>query len=93
MKGIFTNWLNSIGLAYWVQVDTQAPTCTYYFGPFRSQSQAEAAASGYVQDLEGENAQNIKTVVKRCKPEKLTIIDEAEDVENLASVKMIGSRV
>ncbi|MEM9770395.1 MAG: DUF1816 domain-containing protein [Cyanobacteria bacterium P01_D01_bin.73] len=93
MKELFTSLLNYVGLAYWVKVDTQAPTCTYYFGPFRSRSKAEAAVGGYVEDLKGEDAQNIKALVQRCKPDQLTIVDESELIENPSSVRMASGRI
>lgn len=55
---------------------TRNPRCTYYFGPFLSSSDAKAALSGYVEDLENEGAQGIVINVKRCKPDALTIADD-----------------
>ncbi len=62
-----------LGLAWWVEVKTQTPPCTYYFGPFISAKDAETALPGYIQDLESEQAQGIVTTVKRCKPKQLTM--------------------
>ncbi|NCJ04950.1 DUF1816 domain-containing protein [Synechococcales cyanobacterium C] len=59
--------------AWWVEVATTMPRCTYYFGPFDSQTEAQTAQSDYVQDLEQEGAQDIKAQVKWCKPQKLTV--------------------
>jgi len=66
-------WLNKLGLAWWVEVVTGDPRCTYYFGPFSSVSEANAARAGYVEDLEKEGAQGIAVDVKRCQPAQLTI--------------------
>ena len=93
MKELLTSWLNSVGLAYWVKIDTQSPKCTYYFGPFQSQSSAEAAEPGYVEDLNGENAQNIRTVIQRCKPTELTIADESDTLANPSVMQMVSSRI
>ncbi|MGG6297447.1 DUF1816 domain-containing protein [Leptolyngbya sp. AN02str] len=80
MKELLTNFLNSIGFAWWVEVVTDAPRCTYYFGPFLNSAEAEYAKPGYIEDLEREGAQNIRVVVKRCKPGELTLYDEKLDV-------------
>lgn len=65
-----------LGLAFWVEIVTDNPKCTYYFGPFMGAKEAEAAKSGYIEDLENEGAQGISVTVKRCKPSNLTIFDE-----------------
>jgi Domain of unknown function (DUF1816) len=68
--------LEFLGLAFWVEIVTDNPKCTYYFGPFLSAKEAESAKSGYIEDLENEGAQGIAVTVKRCKPSNLTIFDE-----------------
>jgi hypothetical protein len=70
---IWTEFLNFWGQAWWVEILTAQPKCTYYFGPFADFSSATAETAGYVEDLEGELAQGILTQVKRCKPDQLTI--------------------
>ncbi|MGF1514563.1 MAG: DUF1816 domain-containing protein [Elainellaceae cyanobacterium] len=65
--------LQALGLAWWVEIKTDTPACTYYFGPFTAQEDAEAAKGGYVQDLENEGATNIQVSVLRTKPAQLTI--------------------
>ncbi len=70
---IWTNTLAFLGQAWWVEVLTTQPRCTYYFGPFGGVESAKLAVSGYVEDLESESAQGIKTQVKRCHPARLTI--------------------
>ncbi|TVQ10869.1 MAG: DUF1816 domain-containing protein [Leptolyngbya sp. DLM2.Bin27] len=63
--------------AWWVEIKTTHPACTYYFGPFDSEFEATTAKGGYIEDLEQEGAQNIQTVVQLCSdPEQLTITDE-----------------
>jgi len=76
---VLTTALNALGLAWWVEIITDSPRCTYYFGPFVTEAEATAAKPGYIEDLENENAQGIRVVVKRCKPVKLTIFDETDD--------------
>ncbi|MGD1864939.1 MAG: DUF1816 domain-containing protein [Phormidesmis sp.] len=58
---------------WWIKIKTQAPNCLYYFGPFDSQEEAEASQFGYVEDLLGEGAQAIETVVENAVPKKLTV--------------------
>jgi Domain of unknown function (DUF1816) len=75
-----------LGLAWWVEIVTQSPRCTYYFGPFLNYAEALDAKSGYVEDLEGEDAQGISVVIKRCKPTELTISDDlGELIDSQAS--------
>ncbi len=79
MKEILISLLQSLGLAWWVEITTDAPRCTYYFGPFASEKDAAIAKSGYIEDLEQEGAAELKVVIKRDKPQNLTVYDEATD--------------
>jgi Domain of unknown function (DUF1816) len=79
MQEFLTNLLHLVGLAWWVEVTTDSPRCTYYFGPFGGQTEATAHQAGYLEDLEQEGAQGIRATVKRCKPNALTIFDEPEE--------------
>jgi hypothetical protein len=79
MNEFLTSVLSSLGLAWWVEITTENPRCTYYFGPFPSLSVAQSHKGGYVEDLQNEGAQNITVTVKRCKPNKLTIYDDRND--------------
>ncbi|MBE9004110.1 DUF1816 domain-containing protein [Fortiea sp. LEGE XX443] len=76
MKEALINIFNSFGLAWWVEIVTQNPRCTYYFGPFLSSADAKLVLKGYVEDLELEGAQGIQVNVKRCKPDDLTIAED-----------------
>lgn len=76
MQEILTNLLNLLGLAWWVEIKTENPHCTYYFGPFLDEKSAAASKAGYVEDLEQESAQGLVVTIKRCKPAKLTVSDE-----------------
>jgi hypothetical protein len=76
MKELLIEILNFVGLAYWVEIITENPTCTYYFGPFLQAKAAENATEGYLEDLKNEGATGIKVQIKRCKPGNLTICDE-----------------
>ena len=79
MKEVLTNILQFLGLAFWVEIITDNPHCTYYFGPFVSEKEAYAAQGGYIEDLEKEGAQLSSLKVKRCKPTDLTIDNELGD--------------
>lgn len=70
---IWTGALNFLGQAWWIEISTAQPYCTYYFGPFANAMGAKLAAKDYINDLEGEFAQGIQAQVKRCKPNQLTI--------------------
>ncbi len=76
----FGHWLanlvNDVGLAWWLEVKTEVPRCTYYFGPFLNASEAEDEKAGYIEDLQQEGAKGISSLVKRCKPQELTISEE-----------------
>lgn len=73
----FTSWLadllNGMGLAWWVKIETKAPPCTYYFGPFLTPTEAEKEKDGYIEDLEAEGAEGLEVSVVRCRPEEVTI--------------------
>ncbi|MBD2387926.1 DUF1816 domain-containing protein [Cylindrospermum sp. FACHB-282] len=75
-KEALINILNNFGRAWWVEILTQNPRCTYYFGPFLSSFDAKWASIGYVEDLEIEGAQGIIVNVKQCKPTALTIAED-----------------
>jgi hypothetical protein len=74
-------WLNTLeffGLAWWIEIVTDAPSCVYYFGPYVSAEEAEVAKPGFITDLQQEGSKVIKVKIKRFKPEQLTIFDESE---------------
>lgn len=88
MKEVLTTIFNAIGWAYWVEIETAKPSCTYYFGPFLLLKDAELAQVGYVEDLTKEDAAGIMVEIKRCKPTELTVIKEQE--ENLGLKFAVG---
>lgn len=77
MKELLISILQFFGLAWWVEIVTENPRCTYYFGPFLSSKEAAAAKPGYIEDLEQEGAKGFAVAIKRCKPSTLTIYDDA----------------
>ena len=76
MKEFLISLLNFFGLAWWVEVKTSAPRCIYYFGPFLTAPEAEAAKAGYVEDIENEGAEGLRVSILRCKPVTLTVADD-----------------
>ncbi|AVH65634.1 DUF1816 domain-containing protein [Nostoc sp. 'Peltigera membranacea cyanobiont' N6] len=71
---------NQSEFAWWVEINTAVPRCTYYFGPFDSEKEAQLSRSGYVEDLYQEEARDIIALVKQCQPDVLTIFHEKEEV-------------
>lgn len=92
MKELWITVLQSLGLAWWVEVTTELPRCTYYFGPFDSVDEANASKKGYIEDLEQEGAQGIKVEVKRCKPNRLTVFDEPTDTASSSLPPLFSSQ-
>lgn len=79
IKDLLLSIFEFFGWAWWVEIVTENPRCTYYFGPFIRRNDAESATVGYVEDLEVEGAQKINVVVKRCKPNNLTVFEDRGD--------------
>ena len=79
MKEMLINILDALGLAYWVEITTDNPRCVYYFGPFLNKQDSQLATDGYLEDLRGENAQNITYRIKRFKPDyhNLTVFEDS----------------
>jgi Domain of unknown function (DUF1816) len=81
MEDTVLKLVNAAGLAWWVEVITESPRCTYYFGPFALAASAHQAKAGYVEDLEHEGATGIQVSVRRCRPSALTISEELDEGE------------
>ncbi len=79
MKEVWLNVLEFLGMAWWLEVVTDSPSCTYYFGPYASDTEAEMDKAGFIEDLEQEGAKGIVVTIKRCKPVQLTIFEDASD--------------
>lgn len=86
MNELWLSTLEFFGLAWWVEIVTEAPNCTYYFGPYVSAGEADADKPGFVEDLEQEGARGIKVTIKRCKPDQLTVFDERTDPKSASGV-------
>lgn len=70
---IARQFVESFTSPWWVEITTATPKCMYYFGEFTNKLEARSAVPGYVEDLNGEGAQGIKVVLKRCNPKELTV--------------------
>ncbi|MFM7471053.1 MAG: DUF1816 domain-containing protein [Nodosilinea sp.] len=95
MKTPFGNFLGNLfgaRKAWWLEIKTGLPNCTYYFGPFTSKAEAETMKSGYIEDLEQEGAQNIRSGIQYCgDPVQLTISEDGEAAGvDLVSVALNG---
>ena len=77
MSNIWLNVLQTLGLAWWIEVKTD--DCTYFFGPFTNQSDAAAAQAGYIEDLEQDGESNIQARLMKGKPSQLTVEGNAEN--------------
>lgn len=82
--------LEIIGLAFWIEIKTDKPTCIYYFGPFLTANEAQNAQNGYIEDLQNEGTQGISINIKRCKPHTLTIFDELGEKKLKNSIKSLS---
>jgi Domain of unknown function (DUF1816) len=75
-KEIWIDILQLFRKAWWIEISTDLPNITYYFGPFITSTAAESSVPGYIQDLQAEAAQGIRVQLKRCRPTRLTIDHE-----------------
>jgi hypothetical protein len=73
---LFTSYLEMMGKAWWVEIVTKKPDCTYYFGPFASHREAQLSQLGYLEDLEQERPKLIAIEIKQCQPKELTIFED-----------------
>ena len=92
MKELMISIFEFLGLAYWVEIVTETPRCTYYFGPFLNKKEAEAAKDGYIEDLNHEKAQGITWAIKRLKPNNLTIFDELAEKSDPLRISSLSSQ-
>ena len=65
------------GREWWVEVDTDSPKRTYYFGPYETKDEASNNTNGYIKDLEKKGAKKISINIKQGrKDSQLTASDE-----------------
>ena len=92
MKENLAKLSNYFGLAFWVKIETEKPCCTYYFGPFISELDAETDKFGYVEDLKQEGAQGITVTIQRCQPTELTVERDREENLGFSRVSVFGAQ-
>lgn len=63
-------------LPWWIKIQTTVPACTYYFGPFASDQEAQIYEAGYLEDLTLEQAEGILIDIEQTQPQMLTIFEE-----------------
>jgi len=86
MNSTNTTKRNQGEVGWWVEIITQSPFCTYYFGAFDTLDRAEIAKSCYVEALEQDGACGISTRVQQGSP---TNISHFEDEGRESSVVII----
>ncbi|MEM6835682.1 MAG: DUF1816 domain-containing protein [Cyanobacteria bacterium P01_C01_bin.120] len=80
LKQIFSFFFDS-DRQWWLEIKTTAPACTYYFGPFDTEPDAQAQQQGYLDDLQQEGAKVIAAaaIALDSPPPQLTIYEEGID--------------
>ncbi|BAW95380.1 hypothetical protein NIES970_02850 [[Synechococcus] sp. NIES-970] len=87
MKELLLKLFETFGRAHWLEIKTEQPECTYYFGPYLSRKEAETAKVGFLEDLSKEGAQGIRVDLKRCAtPKELTIFDDPDPKKTLMPI-------
>ena len=64
------NFGNKLGLAWWAKVETDQPSCVYWFGPFITKRSLKENMPSFINDLSEEGYKNIKHSLVRCKKEE-----------------------
>lgn len=93
MKELLIRILDLFGLACWLEINTESPRCTYYFGPFLTMKDARISQDGYIEDLLEEGAKGIVVKIKRFKPRELTIFDEVADSQTFNPFLKISPQI
>lgn len=63
---------------WWVEVDTDSPKRTYYFGPYDSREEASDNTTSYIRDLEKKGAKKISINIKQGRqPTELRASEES----------------
>jgi len=91
MNNLLLKIAEILGLAYWIEIKTDIPKCTYYFGPFLTEGEARSNQAGYLEDLKGEGAVNIQLAIKKIRPEQITIFDEADETVNFKRIPVFNT--
>lgn len=82
LKKLFGFLFNSDQM-WWLEIKTSGPACTYYFGPFDTESEAELRKQGYLEDLQQEGAKVLSAaaIALSSPPQQLTVYEEGMDGE------------
>ncbi len=66
---------------WWLEIKTAEPACTYYFGPFEIEQEAQLQQKGYIDDLqqEGSKVLSAQAVALDSPPQQLTVYEEGMD--------------
>ncbi|MEM1308806.1 MAG: DUF1816 domain-containing protein [Cyanobacteria bacterium P01_D01_bin.71] len=80
LKRVFGFLFNS-DQQWWLEIKTSEPACTYYFGPFDTEPDAQAQKQGYLEDLQQEGAKVLSAAAIELEspPQKLTVYEEGLD--------------
>ncbi|MEG4172919.1 MULTISPECIES: DUF1816 domain-containing protein [unclassified Microcoleus] len=63
---------------WWVEVDTDSPKGTYYFGPYDSRQEASDNSNNYIRDLENKGSKKISINIKQgSQPTQLRASEES----------------
>lgn len=71
---------NSPQAPYWIEIKTENPTCTYYFGHFDNPLSAKLMQQGYIKDLIEEDAVIVSVKLKQCEPDSLTVMETNDHI-------------
>jgi Domain of unknown function (DUF1816) len=77
---VFYYFKNDNPQQWWIEIKTKSPKCTYYFGLFDSEQEAEDNHKDYIEDLQAEGAREIKVRIGRYQPKELTIFEEEKEL-------------
>tara|TARA_B100000131_G_C17886873_1_gene520644 strand:+ start:433 stop:663 length:231 start_codon:yes stop_codon:yes gene_type:complete len=70
----FRNMFNRLGFAWWVEIQTDDPIVTYWFGPFLTKKSLNGALSVFLEDLTLEGSKPLDHSITRSRrSEPLTI--------------------
>ena len=64
------NFGNKLGLAWWAKIETDQPSCTYWFGPFITKRSLKENMPSFIKELTDEGSADIKHSLVRCKKEE-----------------------
>ena len=67
---LIRNLGNKLGLAWWAKIETDQPSCPYWFGPFITKRSLKENMSSFIKDLSDEGSKNIKHSLVSCKKEE-----------------------